>query len=571
MDPASTSKAPEWVQAPTPDSVDGLTSHGLAPRLAALLARRGIETFDDANRFLEPSLAGLHDPLSMPGLREGVDRLLEARRENQKVAIVGDYDVDGISATALLMAVFRACGLDAAPILPERLKEGYGFQPVHVDTAIQLGCELVVTADCGSTAVEAVEAAREANLGVIVTDHHLGAEVRLPDWVIEINPHRPDSSYPFPELSGAGVAYKLAVGLLEAVGKKFDADALLRITCLGTICDLVPLVGENRVIAARGLEALGETRSVGLRSLMRRASVKPPVTATDVGYRIGPRINAAGRLASPRPALDLLLTSDRSEAARLADQLDSWNRERQGTERSVVDAAEKMFSDLEILPPVLVGWSEDWHPGVLGIAAGRIARTFYRPTVLLSVTGESAKGSGRSVSGIHFFDFLGEWKMEYKRFGGHAQAIGITVATDDLETLRGQWQSKAAEHWDPSLLIRSYEYELSLTPGEINNELLEQLERMEPFGMANRQPLLRVGPLNLSGSLRHFGRGHLSTKAVGGGGELVELLGWGWQERETDLQGDFEILGNLERDRYHGGPVLRLLDAHSLEPDSSIR
>ena len=504
-------------------------------------------------------------PLQMSGMPAAVQRLLQARDLKEKVAIVGDYDVDGVSATALLVAVLQASGLDTVAILPERLQEGYGFQPVHVETAVQLGCKLVVTADCGSTALEAAVKAGEAGLGVIVTDHHLGSEVKLPEWVIEINPHGPASTYPFPDLSGAGVAYKLAVAFLEAVERKVDNDALLRITCLGTICDLVPLLGENRIIAARGLASLGETRSVGLRALMQKASVKPPVTAGDVGFRIGPRINAAGRLASPRPALELLLTGDPAEARRLAERLDSWNRERRGTELTVVEDAEKRFIDLEPLPAILVGWSEDWHPGVLGIAAGRIARTFHRPAVLFNVHGDTAKGSGRSVSGAHLFEFLGRWRKEYDRFGGHSQAVGLSVPTRDLDSLRETWQDEAAETWDSSVLTRRYEYELSMSAGDIDESLLEELSTLEPYGMANRQPVLRVGALGLAATPRRFGRGHLSAKAIGEAGGQIEMLGWGWQARESDLQGRFEILGTLERDRYHGGPVLQLLDARSID------
>lgn len=561
--------APTWVQAPVPETYQGLVASGLSLRLASLLARRGVETPAEAAAFLEPGLAGLHDPTLMPGLTAGVDRLLTARRREEKVAVVGDYDVDGVSATALLIAVFRACKLEAEAILPERLQEGYGFQPVHVERAVHLGCRLVVTADCGSTAREAVVSAREAGLDVIVTDHHLGDETKLPEWVIEINPHRSDSTYPFPDLSGAGVAYKLAVGLLAALDRQVDADALLRMTCLGTICDLVPLVGENRIIAARGLASLGETRSVGLRTLMQKASVKSPVTASDVGYRIGPRINAAGRLASPRPALDLLLTTDPAEARRLADNLETWNSDRQGTERRVVNEAEKCFADLDPVPPMLAAWSADWHPGVLGIAAGRIARTFFRPTVLFNVDGATARGSGRSVTGVHLFDFLGQWREDYLRFGGHSQAIGMSVASENLEELRQRWQTDATAQWDPAVLTRTYKYELTLLPSEINQDMLTELSKLEPYGMANRQPVIRVGELQLAGAPRRFGQGHLSAQAVGPGGARLDLLGWGWQNREQDLQGRFEILATLERDRYHGRPVLRLIDTRPIPKSDS--
>ena len=563
VDPTQT--APEWVSAPVPEGIEALIAAGVSDRLAPLLARRGAVDPAAAEAFLEPGLEGLHDPLQMPGMQAAVERLLAARDQGERVAIVGDYDVDGVSATALLVAVFRVVGLAVEPILPERLEEGYGFQPVHVAAAADAGCRLIVTADCGSTALEAVLAAREADLEVIVTDHHLGSEVELPEWVIELNPHSPGSAYPFADLSGAGVAYKLAVALLRAADRRVDDDALLRITCLGTICDLVPLLGENRIIAARGLASLGESRSVGLRTLMRKASVKPPVRASDVGFRLGPRINAAGRLASPRPALDLLLTSDGAEAARLAETLEGLNRNRQGTERQVVEEAESRFADLSDLPPILAAWSEDWHPGVLGIAAGRIARTFYRPTLLLNVDGATAKGSGRSISGVHLYDFLSQWRQDYERFGGHSQAVGISVAVDQLERLRKRWVTEAEEQWDPEVLQQRLTYELSLAPARVDQSLLQELARLEPYGMGNRQPVLRVGALQLESAPRRFGRGHLSARAIGEDGGQVELLGWGWQEREDELQGIFEVLGSLERDRYHGGPVMRLLAARPAE------
>jgi len=552
------------VQADLPDTVGALVAGGVSQRVAILLARRGIETPAEADEFLSPSLDQLHDPHGLPGLTRAVDRLLAGREQREKVAVVGDYDVDGVSATALLVAAMRACGLEARGILPERLKEGYGIQPMHVDMASEQGCKLVVTADCGSTALDAMGRAEELGIDVIVTDHHLGDSVMLPEQVIEVNPHRADSTYPFPHLSGVGVAFKLATALLAKADRTFDERALLRVACLGTICDLVPLVGENRVIAAAGLAALAETRSAGLIALMERASVKPPVTAVDVGFRIGPRINAAGRLGSPQPALDLLLSTDRAEAVRLAENLDGWNRQRQSTEIRVFEQAEEEFAALPELPPILVGWNEDWHPGVLGIAAGRIARIFHRPTILLHPKGEQAKGSGRSVPRIHLFDFLSGWREEYERFGGHAQAVGLTVSRESLEDLRQRWQAAAAAKWPPDLLVKNYRYELEVAPKEVVQSLLEELGQLEPFGMDNRQPVLRVGPLSLSGQPRRFGRNHLAVQATGADGGRVELLGWGWQEREEDLQGTFEVLATVDRDRYHGGPVLRLIDARAL-------
>lgn len=550
--------AAEWVAAPVPEAAAALEGAGIPSWLATLLARRGVMDAQDAERFLKPSLDQLHDPYLLAGMAEAVERLLVARERHEKVAIVGDYDVDGVSATAQLLAVFGACGLDAQAILPHRLREGYGFQPVHVEKAREQGCGLIVTADCGSSSLEAAEKALAAGIGVLVTDHHLpGCE--LPPGTLHINPRQSRCSYPFRDLAAAGIALKLCVALAERCGRSLEVAALLRIACLGTIADLVPLQGENRVIAALGLKALAEARSQGLKALIQQSGLKPPFTAADVGYRLGPRLNAAGRLDSPERALELLMSRDARRAMELAIELDAWNRERQAEESRTVEEAGQRIAGLEPMPPILVAWSPRWHKGVVGIAAGRIAKEFNRPTLLLAVDGESATGSGRSVPGIPLHGFLAPWKERMLRFGGHAQAVGLTVETARLEELRGEWEA-AAGAWPEALLARRYEYELNLEPRQISHRLLAQLGELEPFGQGNPRPLVRTGPLRLDGPPRLFGNGHLSARARGEDGALVELVGWGWQERARTLDGRFEVLGCIELDTYRQGPVLRLVD-----------
>jgi single-stranded-DNA-specific exonuclease len=553
----------EWVAAPVPESAAGLERDGVAPWLAALLARRGVEDSRGAERFLHPSLDQLHDPFLLAGMEEAVTRLLEARDGKQAVAVVGDYDVDGISATALLIAVFAACGIVAKPVMPNRLREGYGFQPVHVERARELGCGLIVTADCGSSSVEAVEAAMAAGIGVIVTDHHLpGCE--LPAGALHINPRQSRCTYPFPDLAAVGLAFKLALALSVRCGKTLDPAPLLRVACLGTIADLVPLHGENRVIAALGLKALAEAKSQGLKALILKSGMKPPFTAADVGFRMGPRINAAGRLHDPERALELLLSRDAGRAAELAAELDGWNRERQTTETRVVEEAMRMFAtraESSPLPPILVAWSASWHKGVVGIAAGRVAKDLHRPVVLLAVEGGTATGSGRSLPGLELHGFLSAWKERMEKFGGHAQAIGLTVAVERLEELRREWEEGAGAAWPEELLVRRVEYELHLPPREVSPALLAQLATLEPFGQGNPRPLLRTGPLRIEGEPRNFGNGHLSARARGADGATVELVGWRWGERVRSLRGSFEVLACVEDDSYRGGPVLRLVDS----------
>jgi len=549
----------EWVAAPVPEAAAGLAAGGLPPWLAVLLARRGVIDATGADRFLAPSLEHLHDPFLLAGMEEAVARLLDARARQELVAIVGDYDVDGISATALLLAVFAACGIAARPILPHRLREGYGFQPVHVERARELGVGLIVTADCGSSSTAAVEAALAAGIGVIVTDHHLpGSE--LPAGALHINPRQRGCSYPFRDLAAAGLALKLSLALAGRCARPLDLAPLLRVACLGTIADLVPLHGENRVIAALGLAALAQARSHGLKALIRQSGMKPPFTAADIGFRIGPRLNAAGRLYDPDQALELLLSRDAGRAFQLALQLDGWNRERQTAELRVVEEAQRIFAARAPLPPILVAWSERWHKGVVGVAAGRVAKDFHRPTVLLAVEGTAATGSGRSVPGLELHAFLARWKEQMTRFGGHSQAVGLTVAADRLEELRREWEEAGAA-WPAELLARRLEYELELAAREISAGLLVQLATLEPFGQGNPRPLVRTGPLRLEGEPRLFGNGHLSARARGEDGATVDLLGWRWGERAGNLRGAFEVLACVESDSYRGGPVLRLVDA----------
>jgi len=553
-------ETPRWVAAPPPPAAADLASCGFPPWLAALLARRGVADRQAAGCFLTPSLDQLHDPFLLAGMGAAVARLQAARERGERVAIVGDYDVDGISATALLAAVLGACGLGVQPILPDRLREGYGFQPLHVEQARGLGCRLILTADCGSSAGEAVAAALAAGLDVIVTDHHLPAG-DLPAEAIQVNPRQAGCSYPFPDLAAAGLAFKLGTALAGRCGRPLDPVRLLRVACLGTIADMVPLLGENRVIAALGLRGLEESRSHGLCALIQQAGLRPPFSAADVGYRLGPRLNAAGRLHDAGRALELLLSRDRARARELAAELDGWNRERQAEELQVVEQARRRLLERRPLPAILVDWSPDWHKGVVGVAAGRIAKELHRPTVLLSVEGALATGSGRSVPDVALHAFLARWRPRLRRFGGHAQAIGLSLDQHLLPELRDEWERSASADWEPGWLEPRHVYELELPPRAVSAELVTELCRLEPFGQGNPRPLLRTGPLRLRRPPRRFGKGHLSAEAEGDDGARVALLGWSWAARADDLAGRFEVLAHAEHDSWNGGPVLRLVDS----------
>jgi single-stranded-DNA-specific exonuclease len=472
------------------------------------------------------------------------------------VVVVGDYDADGVTAVALLVAVLKACGIAASAILPHRLTEGYGFQELHVDRAQGDGASLVITVDCGTTSIAAAERARAAGLDVIVTDHHLPGSA-LPASVILVNPRQEGCRYPFRDLAGVGLALKLAQAVARRLERDVPVEPLLRIAALGTIADLVPLRGENRVIAALGLAALPETRSAGLKRLFQEAGLRAPFDAEDVAFRIGPRLNAAGRLGSAEAALELLLTRDPARADALAAELEETNRRRQAEELRVVEEATRLVEERSSLPPIVVEWSKDWHPGVVGIAAGRLARRFHRPVLLLAIRGESATGSGRSIAGIDLHGWVAAESARLERFGGHAQAIGLTVGTDALEALRDALAA-GADRWVGGARGPSLDYEVAVAPQEIDDALWRNLRRFKPHGMANPEPILRIGPLQRT-ARRAFGAGHQEVTARGPDGRKLTLIAWKSQELDFEDDGPFEVLGALERSSWNGALQIRVV------------
>ena len=553
-----------WEPAPVPPEAAELEAAGYPAWQAGFLARRGVRGAGEAAAFLKPAAEQLSDPEALPGVAEAATRLAAAAAAGERVAIVGDYDVDGVSATALLTAVLEACGAAVEPILPHRMHEGYGFQEVHVGRAREAGCSVLLTADCGSSSPGPAAAALAAGLDVIVADHHLAAEA-LPEEVVEINPRRAGAPEAAAGLCAAGIAFKLAEAVARRSAKPLRQEALLRVACLGTVADMVPLTGENRVIAALGLAALPDTPSHGLRALMARANTRTPLSAGDIGFRLGPRINAAGRMGDADPALELLLTRDPARARELADELEERNRVRREAQERVEEEARALVTAEAELPPILVAWAEGWHRGVVGIAAGRLARELHRPTILLSLEGESAGGSGRSIPGIALYDFLLPWRDRLERFGGHSQAIGLTARRARLDELRAAWQEAAAA-WPAERLRRRIEYELELAAGDLTRELARRVAGLGPFGVGNPTPLARVGPLRLCAPPRRFGKGHLELRTVDPDGAEAWLLGWSWEERSELFEEPFEVLGVPVQDRYNDRPALRLADARRMAP-----
>lgn len=475
---------------------------GLEMPAARVLWARGFREPQQVERFLHPKLTHLEDPFRMLGMERAAERLLRAARAGEKVLLYGDYDVDGVAGVVILLHMLEALGLRADSHVPDRLKEGYGMQAAVVERAAREGYTLIVSVDTGTRAFEAVEAAGRAGVEVIVTDHHLPEE-RLPEALAVLNPNQPGCGYPNKHLCGAGVAFKLAQALMERDGWAPDrivrfTDSFLIMAAVATVADAVPLTGENRVIVKRGLEGIAKTKNPGLRALLEVSGFTPGemLTSADLGFRVAPRINAAGRMDHAREVIELFLTKDEGRAREIAQRLDALNAERQRTGEAIVREIVGRYG--EGGPPRekagLVFYSPEWHRGVVGIVANRVAELYHRPVIVLGRDENTgfAQGSGRSIPGFHLLSALEEMADVFEKFGGHRQAVGVTLEEGRVEELEERFNGVARawlaeEDLEPEL---SLDAELGLE--ELNEKAAGEVLALAPFGHGNRQPLFLV-------------------------------------------------------------------------------
>ncbi len=454
--------------------------------LRSAVARRGIESRESFDRYTTASLDHLHDPMGIHGMEGACQRIERAVRDGESILIYGDYDVDGVTSIVLLRAVLRRLGADVDWVVPLRLTDGYGLKTEVIERTIRdKKVGLIITVDCGISSVEPVNRAIEMGIDVIITDHHLPPGI-LPDAAALLNPKIDGCAYPFKELAGAGVAFKLCCALITRAGATMSIESLLKIAAIGTIADVAPLVGENRTIAQLGLSGLSDCRNPGLRTLIRMVGVKGTPRARDVGFRIGPRINAAGRLASASAAIDLFDARSDEEAYPIVMELNRLNAARQEVERALLVEAETLI-DRDNLPPVLVLASSGWHKGVVGLCAGRLAQKYTRPTLLISIEEDRAVGSGRSIPGVHLHDVLSRHRDVFDHFGGHEQACGFSLDPSRVDHLRETLERDLAT-LDPSVFVKDALYEGEIAPVDLNGEFAHELGVMEPFGAENPEP-----------------------------------------------------------------------------------
>jgi single-stranded-DNA-specific exonuclease len=521
--------------------------------LAALLVQRGFGEPEGARRFLRPALEQLTDPLALAGMPEAVAAIAAGVRRGTPIMVHGDYDVDGQCSAAILVRTLRLAGATVVPFIPHRLKHGYDFGAAGLEAARAAGVGLVLTCDCGITAVEPVRLAREAGMEVVVTDHHLLGEA-VPAATAIVNPQRPDDASGLRQLCGAGIAFMLARALVPVLGLPANfAFHLLDLAALATVADVVPLRGDNRVIVRHGLRLLAETRWTGVRALIAQAGLAgKEIRAGQVGFILGPRLNAAGRLGDAMDGLALLLTDDELEAKRLAARLETLNGERQALDqRMLEEALAEAEAQGGTAASGFVLHREGWHAGVVGIVASRVVERYGRPTFLVALDGETGKGSGRSISRFDLHGALHACGDLLERFGGHRMAAGLTVRRDRLPAFRERFNALVAEEVPAALLGPEQRVDLVIRLADATAEFERLARHLEPCGTGNPSPVLGVRGARLA-HRRKVGANHLKGVLQQGGVELP-LIGFGWWDRVPWLSdAPVDVAFRLESDTWQG-------------------
>ena len=527
-----------WILAPRDSGLEERLANGLhiSPVLAQLLINRDVRDVESGRAFLQPQLSGLHDPWLLPDMERASDRIRDAIRSGEKIVIYGDYDVDGISATALLLRCLKMAGANVEYYLPDRIEEGYGLNLKAVEKIIADGVQLIVTVDCGVGAMAEADLARSRGVDLIITDHHEPGH-QLPNAFALVNPKIPTSRYPFKGLAGVGIAFKLA----WALGKSFSAGAKVSeefkdflldavgLAALGTVADVVPLRDENRVLVKYGLGALEESAAPGIRALIELANLGDrPLDPYVVGFRLAPRLNAAGRLGDAKRSVELLTTESTERAKKIAEELDRENVRRQEIQRKIVDTVRRRIEEeFAGRPPhAIVLADEGWHVGVIGIVASKIAEEFNRPTVLISWDGDVGHGSGRSIENFHLYNALDRCAGMLLSFGGHAQAAGVRLERRNFPKFQEALVEFAQASLTPDDLVPTLHVDGEVMLAMLSRPLVKEIEMLAPLGDGNPAPVLAVSGVTVAGEIRRMGaegkhisffarQGDTSLRAVG--------------------------------------------------------
>jgi single-stranded-DNA-specific exonuclease len=565
--PKKTSK--RWiVRAPDGTRATELSSQlGVSRIVASLLIARGYDQKESAHRFLNPSLEHLHDPALMLGMSEAVERLLYAIDNQQPILIYGDYDVDGTTGTAVLLRALNMLGASTGFHVPHRFTEGYGIRQEALEKAQGEGYKLVVSVDCGITAHEPLHWARANGLDIIITDHHLpDADEGAPPALAILNPNQRGCSYPDKNLAGVGVAFKLIHALFRARGRESVVPGFLKMVAIGTVADVAKLIGENRAIVALGLADLPRAVNPGLRALIDIAGCgdDSEMTAYDLGFRIGPRINAAGRMDAARAVVELFNAKEADEARHLAEHLDTRNRERMEAQREIFNRAIEEFessgADLSLCYAAVIA-GDNWHRGVIGLAASKIAERLNRPCVVISLDGDVGHGSARSIAAYHLFDGITSCRDLLDKFGGHSHAAGLSIKRGQIDEFRRRLNEHAASCLTEDDLVPAIGIDAEVGPKELGFSLWQDLRALEPFGAGNPRPVFLTRAFRVVGQPQIVKEQHLKMRVCGEDNRPFEAMWWrGVEEAEATPQPNqrIDLAYEFEANRWQGDIRLQL-------------
>ncbi len=534
----------------------------ISPEIGQILKNRGINNKDDAEIFINPSLEYLRDPFLMKDVKKAVERIEYAIENNQNIWIYGDYDVDGVSSTSILCIYFDSIGYPVKYYIPNRLEEGYGINEDAIRLLKEQGCDLIISVDCGITSVKEVDIANELGIDVIVTDHH-EVQDQIPNAYAVINPKQEDCNYPFDMLCGCGVAFKLIQALTPEEEFKSSMYNYLEVVTLATICDIVPLVDENRIIVKNGLKLMKEGKNLGLKELINVCGIdNDKIGSSHVGFSIGPRINASGRLGYSYLGVELFTTKSKAEAIEIANLLEEKNNERQMIEAKMYQEAEEIINndDRYMNDKVLVIANKGWQHGVIGIVASKLTEKYYKPTILLTIEDGEATGSARSIKGFSIFDTLVKCSDLLGRFGGHEQAAGLSMDEGNVEELRSRVNEIADYNLTDEDMIENISVEFELNEKSIDFNLIEELHSLEPFGMSNPSPRFIIRDMEIRGIFR-LGKEKNHLKLNLEKDKIYECIGFNmaYLSENYDVGDKVDILFQLDENNYMGNRKIQFL------------
>lgn len=526
--------------------------HNINKLLATILANRGIIEENQIEKFLKPKRSDFYNPYEMPDMEIAVKRIVKAIEKKEKTIIYGDYDVDGITSVTVLKSFLEERGLEVAEYIPNRLEEGYGLNQNAVEGIAKQGYTLMITVDCGISAIEEIKYANQLGIETIITDHHEPGN-ELPEAIAVVDAKRKDNKYPFRNLAGVGVVFKL----IQAIGVDLELDEkeylkYLDIVCIGTISDIVPLVDENRVIVKLGLKLVEQTRNLGLRAILQ-ASGYNKIDSSTISFGVAPRINACGRMGHQEEALKLFLSKEINEVNELTQKLNEYNRLRQETERNIyTDAVEQIEKNGLAQNDTIVVMGKNWHHGVIGIVSSKITELYFKPSILLCEEDECGKGSGRSIPGFDLYEALSQCDDQIDRFGGHSMAVGISVKKDKFEEFKQKLEQIAREkHIEEIVPILKIDAQISLD--EISKDMVDSLKELEPFGEENKTPLFVFKNLKID-SIRALSEGKHLKLTLKDNKNIVNAIGFNLGELSNEYKiGDkVDVVGNLEINSFNG-------------------